>query len=153
MMSDDQFDEFVDICYEALETKQANLMEQYCLGSYERYWLNGEEQTLDFITNEVTEITFRIIYIGTWSHKNNNWMWAWANESMTDQIRAESRKLEELKELTGYEVFKNNGFECDELMSMELTAMAVNQLSAIGMYRIPGERSHLYVAIMEQLTK
>lgn len=148
-MNDDQFDEFVDSCYEELEMKQANLIDQYNLGNYERYWLNGDERTLDFITNDITEITFKINYIGTWSHKNNNWMWAWANESMSDQIRVESSKLKELKDLTGYEIFNNNGFECDELMSMELTAMAVHQLNAIGMYRIPGVRSHLYVALMK----
>lgn len=152
MMTNDQFNEFVDSCYQDLEEKQKNLMEQFDIGRYERYWLNGEERILDFITNNVTEIKFKIIYIGTWSHTNENWMWAWANESMTDQIRDESRQLEELVDITGYEVFENNGIECDEGMSMELTAMAVHRLDALGMYRIPGEKSHLYLAIMNQVT-
>ncbi|WP_337100104.1 DUF6882 domain-containing protein [Paenibacillus sp. YIM B09110] len=98
-MTDDQFDEFVDSCYEELEKKQVNLMDQYDLGRYERYWLNGDERTLDFIENDITEVIFKINYIGTWSHKNDNWMWAWANESMSDQIRNESNILKELKDL------------------------------------------------------
>ncbi|WBW95850.1 hypothetical protein [Oceanirhabdus sp. W0125-5] len=31
----------------------------------------------------------------------------------------------------------------------EITAMAVNYLNGLGMYKIPGEKSHLFVALIE----
>jgi hypothetical protein len=150
MMTDSDFDEFVESCYEEMEIKQRHLFDEFGVGSFERYWLEGETRTLDFISIENVKLSFKIIYIGTWSHLRNTWMWGWFNESLTDEIRMASSALKVLNDRTGYEVFTNNGFECDEEMAYELTAMSLNQLNAVGMYKVPGQRSHLFLALMER---
>jgi hypothetical protein len=47
-------------------------------------------------------------------------------------------------------LFNSNGFECNEELAFELTAVAVKELDAIGIYRIPGERSDMFLAIMNK---
>ena len=148
MMNDEQFDLFIDTCYNEMEQKQNSLFDQYGLGRFERYWLDGDKRTLDFLDNDAIQISFKVTYIGTWAHIRNTWMWGWNNESLTEEIKMESSVLKELMHKTGYDLFNSNGFECDEPMAYELTATAINHLNAIGMYRIPGERSHLFLALI-----
>lgn len=113
-------------------------------------WFDQITKTLQFKNNDEVLLEFKIICIGTWAHKNKTWMWGWANESFTDEIREDAEVLKGLKDLTGYEVFEEEGFECDESMAYEAAAKALNYLKALGMYRIPGEKSHLFVALIER---
>ncbi|MFZ5986352.1 MAG: DUF6882 domain-containing protein [Bacillota bacterium] len=149
-MTDEQFDEFLDKCYGELEEKQEKMFSEYYIGVYEEYWFDQLTRTLQFKNNNKVEIEFYIVCIGTWAHQKNTWMWGWANNSFTEEIRREAERLKGLREITGYELFQNEGFDCDETMAYELTAIAINHLNAMGMYKIPGERSHLFVALMEK---
>lgn len=147
-MTDEEFDEFSDECYTELERKQQQLFSKYNIGAYEEYWFDQETRSLQFKNNGKKVIELEVICVGTWAHQKNTWMWAWANSSFLPEIRSDSEKLKVLKKITGYDLFENNGFECDETMAYELTAFAVQLLNAMGMYRVPGERSHLFVALM-----
>ncbi|QLY81812.1 hypothetical protein HZF06_09575 [Clostridium intestinale] len=148
-MTNEQFDDFVDKCYEEMEQKQEKLFNTYNIGTYDKYWFDQETKTLQFKNNDEVLLEFNIVCIGTWGHQKNTWMWGWANASFTNEIREDAILLKGLTEYTGYEVFKKIGFECDEVMAYESVAMAVNYLNALGMYKIPGEKSDLFVALME----
>jgi len=106
-------------------------------------------RTLQFKNNDKVMLEFKVLCIGTWAHQKNNWMWGWANESFTDEIREEASVLKGLKELTGYDVFEELGFQCDEIMAYEAVAMALSYLDALGMYKIPGGKSHLFLALLK----
>lgn len=147
-MTDEQFDEFVNNCYEELEVKQNKMAEFYNIGSYQNYWFDQVTRTLQFKNNEKVELEFDIICIGTWAQKKNTWMWCWVNESFTDECRKDAEPVKKLKKITGFDIFASEGFDCNEEMAFELTAIGVKHLDALGMYRIPGEKSHLYVALM-----
>lgn len=147
-MTAEQFNEFVDKCYEELEVKQEKLFNLYNIGTYDSYWFDQATKTLQFKNNDEVGLEFNIICIGTWAHQKNTWMWGWANESFTNEIRQDASILRGLKELTGYKVFEELGFECDESMAYELTAMALNYLNALAMYKIPGEKNDLFLALM-----
>ncbi|WNF22684.1 DUF6882 domain-containing protein [Mesobacillus jeotgali] len=67
---------------------------------------------------------------------------------MTDNARSKSVALKELQQVTGFGIFANPYFECDEAMAHELTAFAVEHLNAIGMYISPDGKSHLFMAVM-----
>lgn len=149
-MTDEQFDEFVDNCYNELEAKQNKMWKDYKLGLYDEYWFNQIKKTLQFKLDNAVKIEFKIICIGTWAHKGETWMWSWANNSMTDEYRKDSEELKTLIGKTGFDIFHLEGFNCDEVMAYELVAVSINYLNAIRMYRIPGETSHLYVAIMKE---
>lgn len=149
-MTDEQFNEFVDRCYEELEKKQEKLFNIYNMGAYDSYWFDQTTRTLKFKNNDEILLEFKIICVGTWAYKKNTWMWGWANESFTNEIRKDAEVLKKLKELTGYGVFEKQGFVCDESMAYETVSMAVSYLNALGMYKIPGQKSHLFVALIER---
>ncbi len=148
-MTDKEFDEFVDRCYEELEDKQEKLFNTYNIGLYDSYWFDQTSSTLQFKNNDEVLLEFKVICVGTWAQESNTWMWSWANESFTIEIRKDGEVLKGLKEFTGYGVFEKQGFECDESMAYEVVAMAVNYLNALGMYKIPGGKSDLFVALIE----
>lgn len=147
-MTDEQFDAFLDECYAEMERKQECLHEKFRIGEYGEFWFDQDTRLLQFKNDGVVMLEFEVTCVGTWSPNSNTWMWAWVNKSMTPEVRHDSERLKELKEVTGFGAFENPGFECDEAMAYENVAFAVHQLDALGMYRIPGERSHLYLAII-----
>ncbi|PAB60309.1 DUF6882 domain-containing protein [Anaeromicrobium sediminis] len=149
-MTNEEFEKFLDKSYEELENKQQNLFNNYNIGTYESYWFNQNSMTLQFKNNGKVELEFRIVCIGTWAHEKDTWMWGWANDSFTSDIRQDSEELKKLKEFTGYDAFEMEAFECDENTAYEITAISVNHLNALGMYKIPGEKSHLFLALMER---
>jgi hypothetical protein len=149
-MTDEQFDEFVDKCYEEMEQKQEKLFKIYNIGTYDKYWFEQTTKNLQFKNSDKVLLEFNIVCIGTWAHQKSTWMWGWANESFTNEIREDSAILRGLKEHTGYGVFEKIGFECDEGMAYESVAMTVNYLNALGMYRIPGKENDLFVALMRR---
>lgn len=149
-MTDEQFDEFVDTCYEEFEIKQNKVHEEYKIGSIGEYWFDQVSKVLQFRNNNIVELEFDIVCIGSWAHKKETWMWSWANASMTDECRKDSELLKGLKVRTGYDIFEMEGLKCNELLAYELVAMSIKQLNAIGMYRIPGETSHLFVALIRK---
>lgn len=149
-MTDEQFDVFLDKCYRELEEKQERMFSEFNIGVYEEYWFDQLTRTLQFINHNKVEVEFYILCIGTWAHQKNTWMWGWANNSFTEEIRQEAERLKGLRKITDYELFEKEGFDCDETMAYELTAIALNHLNAMGMYKIPGERSHLFVSLMEK---
>lgn len=147
-MTDAQFNNYLNDCYDKLETKQYKLLQKYEIGKFEEYWYSQEDCILQFKTDHQVELEFNCIFIGSWSSNSNTWMWSWANESMTDNVRQTSTVLKELQQITGSNVFTTPYFECDEAMAHELTALSVEHLNAKGMYISPGEKSHLFIAIM-----
>lgn len=119
------------------------------IGSYERYWFDQESGILQFITDDQVLLEFKFIVIGTFAHTNETWMWGWKNSSLLPCIREASDLFRDLKEITGLEEFEAEGFNCDEQMAYEIVAMCVSHIDAKGMYKIPGERSHMFLALMD----
>ncbi|EJQ77011.1 DUF6882 domain-containing protein [Bacillus toyonensis] len=152
-MTDEQFDKFLDYCYENLAEKQKKLLQEYAIGTFDEYWYDQEESILQFKSNNQVKLEFNVIFIGSWSKKSDSWMWSWANKSMTDNVRNNSLKIKELQQLTGFDIFANPSFECNESTAHELTAFAVEHLQAKGMYISPNGQTELYMAIMSTTTR
>jgi hypothetical protein len=70
---------------------------------------------------------------------------------MTESVRNDSLMLKGLKKITGYDIFENPYLECDETMAYELTAFAVEHLSAKGMYISPNGKNKMFMAIIKQI--
>ncbi|GGO01235.1 DUF6882 domain-containing protein [Saccharibacillus kuerlensis] len=154
-MTKNEFENFLKKAYEELNAKQDRFIETYEVSRYSEYWIDVEKSMLDFIEEGEGEgksdkISFEVICIGTWSPANESWMWAWAHEIFSEEVRQQAARLKELHDITGSPVFVENVFDCNEGGAMELTAMSVQHLNAIGMYRIPGDQAHLYVAVMKR---
>lgn len=73
-MTDEAFDEYLDYCYENLEKKQAELFQEYGIGNFDEYWYSQEDSVLHFKIDNQVKLTFRVIFIGSWSENSNSWM-------------------------------------------------------------------------------
>jgi hypothetical protein len=147
-MTDDEFDTFVQTCGDELEAKQAALEKQFGLGRHSRWAYDGKTGVLTFATEQSeTAVEAEATQLGSYSVNTNTWRWAWANSSVHESERMKSAKLKSLYERTGMDVFKNEGFDADEQMAWEVTAMGVHELGALGCYRGPAEHLHVFFAI------
>lgn len=150
-MTDNQFDEYLDYCYENLEMKQEVLRKEYGIGDFQDYWYDQESSKIQFKSDGKVMLEFSIVFIGSWSNKSNTWMWAWANNSMINGIKEQSSVLKELTYITGFDTFTREYFDCDEAMAHELTAFSVEHLKAKGMYISPDGMSKVFMALMHPI--
>ena len=148
-MTDKEFDAFLDKCYQELKSKQDLLFSDYGLGKYDEYWFDQVAESIQFKKDGKVELEFIAIPVGSWSGKSNSWMWAWANNSITEELKQKALKIKGLAEYTGFDVFEKEAFEADEIMAHELTAMAVHHLKAIGMYIVPSENLKTFLALIK----
>lgn len=148
-MTDEEFDTFLGRCYQELEDKQALLLDNYSLGEYKNYWFDQIAETLQFKNAEEVELEFIVVPIGSWSDKSNSWMWAWANNTFTEEFKSKSVCLKGLADYTDFDIFNTEAFEADESTAHELAAMAVHHLNAMGMYIVPSNNLKTFLALVK----
>lgn len=149
-MTNEEFFEFLDYCNKRLIEKQKMLLQEYKIANYQEFWWSQEGSLLQFKNNGAVLLEFSVIFIGSWSGIGNTWMWAWANESMTKEVRNQSAVLQELANVTGFDVFTTPVLECEEAIAHQITALSVEKLGAKGMYISKEDNSHMFMAIMKQ---
>ncbi|WP_370512693.1 DUF6882 domain-containing protein [Bacillus sp. FDAARGOS_235] len=147
-MTNEQFESYLNMCYDKLESKQQKFISDYNIDNFDEYWYDQDQCILQFKNNGQVLLEFSVVFIGSWSGKSNSWMWSWANENMTDCARSKSNSLKGLQKITGSEVFIDSLFECDQEMAYELAAFSIEYLDAKGMYIVPDERNDLFMAVM-----
>lgn len=150
-MNDSEFSTYLDYCYEQLENKQASFMNHYGISNFEEYWYDQDKSLLQFKNNGIVQLSFDVIFVGSWSGLSNTWMWCWANTSMSDEVRVRSSKIRESAAVTGQKMFSEEVFESDEYLAHELAAFAVEHFNSMGIYISPGEKSKLFMAIMNPI--
>ena len=149
-MTEEEFDTYVDRCFELVETQNALLVEKYGLGKFDSWSLDQTENVLSFSDGTHRDIAFKVDAIGSLS--KDNWLWAWANTSLTENIREASNRMISLFDETGYEIFRMQRFKADETMAWELSGMALDLIGGLGTYRCPSSESHLFVVVREVLS-
>jgi hypothetical protein len=66
-------------------------------------------------------------------------------------IQKASKKIQGLAEVTGLPIFSSPAIQADEGTAYELSAMAIDHLGALGLYRHQGELSSIYFAMMAEI--
>ena len=159
-MTDEDFQGFVDDCFEQLEQKQTSLQRAYGLGTYPRWHLDQTTEKLQFFdSSDQLAIQADVVNIGSFASNSNTWKWAWANESVPSSLREKAEPLKELADVTGLDFFLSVDTVAveDENMVWEVVAMSVHHLKALGAYRAPSSSKPLamYLAItsIEQVAR
>jgi hypothetical protein len=150
-MTDNEFDVFLEDCYQELQDKQASLGKDYGIGSYGEYWLDQTTESIQFKDDGTVKLEFAIVPVGSWSSNGNSWQWAWANKSFTDSLKSQAEIIKGLASYTGFDIFEMGAFEADENMAHELTAMAVHYLDALGMYIVPSGNLKIFFALIKPI--
>lgn len=146
-MNDQEFGSFVKATFTALETKQNALEEKFNIGSFKRYEVNVDKETITFSADDNKTLSAKYIPIATFSPEKNSWMWAWNNTAYSKASIKKAEKLKSLSELTGYEIFNTPAVGIDENMAWEMVAMSVYMLEAQGVYRAPANNLWYFYAL------
>ncbi|MCA0403161.1 MAG: hypothetical protein LCH30_05110 [Proteobacteria bacterium] len=149
-MNDQEFDTFIQQAVEELHAKQNEFITKTELSNYARWYFSQEDELLQFFDeNDNLKLELDVITIGTYSFNDKSWLWAWANGYIPPSLREKAFRLTELTDITGYDVFTfSKAFALDEALILDLVAVSVKHLNALGIYRMPEESVESALAIM-----
>ena len=143
-----ELENFLQLCHQEIFEKQKVLTDTYRINEYRNYSFSQPEKKL-ILKSEEKEIAFKVVCIGSWKREDSSWVWAWANENISEELQAEAKVLQGLAEPTKFNIFMQGGFECEEAVAKDLAFMAVHHLNAKGIYRVEIDGSYLFLALME----
>lgn len=147
-MTNEQLEQFLAKCGQEVRDLQKVLVQKTQLNEYKTYLYDNKKNELKFTGEQLDELIFEIVPIGTWDYKEQVWEWAWANQNFDEAIREKASAYKNLAKETGFDLFEKEAFQCEEVVSRDLSYMAVHELKAKGIYRINIEDAYLYVALM-----
>ncbi len=139
-MSDEEFFAFLASCRDELAAKQAVFGQRIAGAAQWRYEMEDGSLTIG-------DTRFRMTPIGSFSPQYQTWLWAWANEDFPEARRADSRQIQGLHSVTGFQVFIDPGNGATPADAQDFVALAVHQLAASGFFRCPSEGPVLYLAV------
>jgi hypothetical protein len=147
-MNEAEFEQFLGQCVSELQAKNAALETEHGLGTYARWDDDGEREVLVFSNpGDPAVLEACVTAIGSYSLQTHTWLWAWANESLTDSARDKALVLKGVFGRTGMRVFGDPHCDCDEYLAWELAAAAVSHFGSLGCYREPVGHLWVFVSI------
>ncbi len=146
-MTDKEFEAFLTKSQVKVKEKQAKLNELYGLNTYESYSFSQKARSLTLKKQTGEQLVCEVICIGSWGYEDESWVWAWHNENLSLEIREEAKGLKDLVKKTGFGVFEEGSFKCEEIVARDLAFVSVCELKAKGIYRISVDESYLFLAI------
>ena len=151
-MDKDDFIKYLDGAFEDLQVKQKALQDNYQLDTYEEYALDLDNRRLIFSSTSGNRIVFDFLVIGSFAPSAGSFLWGWADGTLGLETRQNAEKLKALSVVTGLEIFQQDRVDSDENMAVELSVLSINLVEALGLYRIPGEDYHRFLALLEVIT-
>lgn len=136
-------------CREYLEKKQPNLVEQFKLNVHERWDWDQSTGKLIFSHGGEPQVVASVQFAGSFSTETSTWMWAWANGSLDDNIKAGSKVVRDFGQQQGYRKLAAGHWPADVVDAWEMTAVLAKHIDAMGFYRTPSENGYLYMAITD----
>lgn len=146
-MNDEEFQSFIDSCFEELEKKQKRLIREFGFGTFDKFQHDFDKEEMYLLKDGRVRAKAKLVPIGSFNTKSSTWMWGWANEAFPAPLRTKASKLKRLEALTGFEMFGNEMAEIDPDMAWEIAAMALNLLGSEGVYRGPAGSTQYFYAL------
>lgn len=130
---------------------QDRFKEKFDIDLYANWFYDDESSILRLYNDEIDEIFFRYIPIGTYSLNKNTWMWSWFNNYLSEKNKIETLQIKQFGEKNQYEKLTNGTFPSDEFDGWEFLAISQNLLNGIGVYKINCDNLNYYVLLTEKV--
>jgi hypothetical protein len=130
-----------------LTARQAALKAEFRLADYERYDWYQETGQLVFSQHGKARVIADIQFVGSVSSASDTWLWAWANESFLETVRADVRKVREYGTDRQFLRLASARWKATEVDGWEMTAVAALLLKTQGAYRSPSERGATFMML------
>jgi hypothetical protein len=146
-MTDQEFDAYLGSALAELKSKQRYLETEFGLGRYDRFFVDYEKEELQFFSGDQVTLCFSIIAVGSHVPAKNSWRWSWSNPSLPDSIRKKASAVQQLSEITGFDLFRQPAASVDEAMAWEFVALSCRLFCAMGAYSMPQQHLRAYVLL------
>ncbi len=145
------YEEFAKSELDRLIPTQDRFKEEFDIDSYAHWFYDDESSILRLYNDEIDEIFFRYVPIGTYSLNKNTWMWSWFNNYLSEKNKIETLQIKQFGEKNQYEKLTNGTFPSDEFDGWEFLAISQNLLDGIGVYKINCDNLNYYVLLTEKV--
>ncbi len=132
---DEALTDLITSSFEHLQKVQDSFMENYKVGEHKSWDWYQETGKLIFSHGGEPVVECDIDFVGTISTRSDTWMWAWANTSLTDNIKVKSRCVRDIGDENNYLKLACAFWPADEVDGWEMTAIMAKATNAIGAYR------------------
>jgi hypothetical protein len=85
-MTNELFEEFKDACIEHSSSLQKEFINLYQIDSYEHWHYDHGIGAFHFKSDDGRNLYFKYIDVGSYSTKNDTWMWSWHNQSTPKHV-------------------------------------------------------------------
>ena len=145
----DDWDEFVSDANDYLDECSAYLEENFDIGHHDRFDWNQNNGTLIFSNDGVPTVMAKIQFVGSISLESNTWLWAWANDTVLDNVVDQMHVVREYGEDHDFEALYLEQWDGNEDDGWEMAAITAYLLEAEGAYRSSDEYGHTYMVITD----
>ncbi|HEC00463.1 MAG TPA: hypothetical protein ENI91_02095, partial [Sphingomonadales bacterium] len=91
-----EWDKLVSSSCQWLHKRQEKILTKFKIGEHDRWDRDEETGILTFSHKGEPQVEAEFHFAGSFSKKSNTWMWAWANNSFAEKVKAASQKIKEL---------------------------------------------------------
>ncbi len=130
-----EFDSFLEECLDEMRAK--NALHEKLWGASGGTW-EFDQARGELVIRLPDQIGIAAVQvIGSFSTRSNTWMWAWANSSLAEHLKAHSRQVREYgqsRRLGRLMISVWKAHECD---GWKMAALACKLRGAAGVYRAP----------------
>lgn len=147
LQNEDAVTDLIAASFQYLQEIQDSFMEKFKVGEHERWDWYQDTGKLIFSHNGKSVVECDIDFVGTVSTQSNTWMWAWANESLTNKVKTRSRLIREIGDEKNYLKLASALWPADEIDGWEMTSIMAKATNAIGAYRTPDDNGFSYMIV------
>jgi len=132
-----------------MEDKQSTLGDTFQISRHERFDWDQKTGELVFSNAGKPAVIASVEFIGSVSTVSGTWLWAWANFSFLESMRAAVLKVRDFGEEHDYRKLTTPKWDATEHDGWEMAAVAAKLLEAPGVYRSPGKNGPLFLLIKD----
>ena len=134
---DDAYNQLLNECVAEVEGKNQKLVDEYGLGSFERWDIDQEIGELVFSDGSVPKLVCSVTMLGSYSESSGTWMWGWANPSLLEPLTRDTNAIREYGEKNEMEDLVVEKTPATEGEAWALSALSCRILEGLGLYRGP----------------
>ncbi len=145
----------LSLCDKYLEKKQKKFIEKFSIHKFAQWQCFVDQRKLVFSHENVPQVEAQIDIVGNYTLETGRWLWAWANDDLSEHVKKASQVIRSLGEKTQDLKLSSATWVSTEKQSQQMTAIMAKELQAIGSFQIPSDDGLQYMVIhrAKDLTK
>jgi hypothetical protein len=124
------YEHYVHEACEQVKERQDEITRDYKLAEWERYDRDQDRQELVFSHRGVPQVIAKVQFVGSYSKRSNTWRWAWANDTVLPDMKADVVQVKELGTKKGWRRLTAPQWPATEQDGWDMTGVTLRVLNA-----------------------